>query len=410
MLTKNEATSAPWARRNALGVLKVPVEQRPYFRENVNPAAMNPGDKKHPTAWSYSIRQVRLQNGKVYDYFSNGNLYETRFGPTTNNTNTDAQLKHPASTRDYCYNSALDRLNEKVRGKLDLSVSFAELGSTKRMLAVTEGLNDFIANVGRNKLGIVRRASRALSNRYLEWRYGWQPLLSDIYDAANESVNYIVNEISHVKGTATIQYPESSVQKLIIETGGLIDIPCKQTGKCSVAVNLSFKTGGHDLDRWTSLNPVSIAWEILPYSFVVDWMYDVGGFLRAMETSLLYKNSFVGGFVSEVDVSELSYVYSGRRDVPGGYLTYDRLDGYSKRLDFQRTILSSYPLPRLPTWNAKLGSAQLLTSAALLRQLIVDSPQKDPSTPRRKSALQGQGKSFWEARASKLLLGNGLVR
>ena len=130
-----------------------------------------------------------------------------------------------------------------------------------------------------------------------------------------------------------------------------------------------------DYGRWTSLNPINIAWELIPYSFVVDWFLNIGGYLRNAETALLYGAVFRGGYVSassklEGPLEFLQSYTSGFPPLPYSKEYLTSAHGYAKLTGFNRSILGSYPFPTPPSFKANLGSGQLLNAAALLGALI----------------------------------------
>jgi hypothetical protein len=122
------------------------------------------------------------------------------------------------------------------------------------------------------------------------------------------------------------------------------------------------------LSNFTSLNPVSIAWELTPYSFVVDWFIDVGGYLRNLETACTHGSTFVNGFYTEgyrLDVSCQSF---GSYTDGSNYIHTQDLKGSTVITKGRRTTLGSYPLPRIPQFKMDLGASRLLNAAALLSQ------------------------------------------
>jgi hypothetical protein len=127
---------------------------------------------------------------------------------------------------------------------------------------------------------------------------------------------------------------------------------------------------GFDAARWSSLNPLSIAWELAPLSFVVDYFVDIGDYLRNVETALLYNANFVGGYTSRLmrwecsyggpvsvqDVSNVDQIGSFRTNVKAKVTA----------ISFQRSVMTSYPFPYVPKFQAQLGSYRLATLASLL--------------------------------------------
>jgi len=262
------------------------------------------------------------------------------------------------------YNKLIEKLNEKARGTIDLSIDIAEAGKTKQML---KGI-DSIENLGKQlqkKSGLLKIPG----SLWLEYTYGWKPLLSTVYEAAEESTRVVINKLErfNARVVKNINDPLVSFARW---DGAVMTCRAKGTSKISYSSNIALLTNdGFDVSRWSSLNPASIAWELTPYSFVVDWFYDVGGYLRNLETSLLYANRFNNGSISRIEAHDLTFKVDEIISLPGDYYsaTYR---GEHYRRKFSRTLLSSYPSPRIPRFKAELGSSRMLSAAALLSTLL----------------------------------------
>jgi hypothetical protein len=121
------------------------------------------------------------------------------------------------------------------------------------------------------------------------------------------------------------------------------------------------------LSGFTSLNPASIAWENVPYSFVVDWFVDIGGYMRAAETAMLFRSRFIRGYVTQTQyVSMNERVNSSKR----GANDFVQCNMYASGVvvTVSRLLLMEFPFPRRPSFKADLGSGRLLNAAALLAQ------------------------------------------
>jgi len=318
------------------------------------------------------------------------------------------------------YNLALSRLNDQARGNLDLSIALAEAGTTVRMIKALKNVTSFASAFrgafNSTKRGKPRRAfdpgkgqgwndpnsgwsgslgkksrkrrppekgfnasrfgsTKDLANGWLQWQYGWKPLMSDVFNIADEAIRITLNNIQSVSGSAT--------KPIVVNTKTTTNVMSfaapilrSGTGKESCRIKVAFSVPSFDLARWTSLNPVSIGWELIPYSFVIDWFVDVGSYLRNLETALLYNTAFLSGYVSEL------YVYEGTESVDYNalkvvgvapnqtYYYYRGVQAKIRKVQFYRTKLTSWPLPRKPTFNVGLGSQRLFSAAALLRQLL----------------------------------------
>lgn len=265
-------------------------------------------------------------------------------------------------TYNELYNRALDKLNQESRGDLDLSIDLAELKSTKRMLSAVDQMETYTRlAANRSSRGKVFGGLKYPAHLWLTYTYGIRPLLGSIYGAASEAQNLVRKEMDHFKVRAS--QTTSSPRVMLYTYSGGYSIPLTTSGtyKRSVTIGASVFNRDYDLNRWTSLNPVSIAWELMPYSFVVDWFVDVGGYLRNLETSLLYANRFSRGYVTDLEALDCTIMHTERTETNA--ITYT---GSATSRSISRSVLSSYPTPTLPTFKASLGSSRLLSAASLL--------------------------------------------
>jgi hypothetical protein len=121
---------------------------------------------------------------------------------------------------------------------------------------------------------------------------------------------------------------------------------------------------------------VSLGWELIPYSFVVDWFIDVGSYLRNLETALLFGTIFKSGFVSELYAVDLvddylpSFLINTKQTDTATWWLLTKATSRRRYREFYRTKLTSYPFPRKPTFKVDLGSQRLLSAASLLRQIL----------------------------------------
>lgn len=122
----------------------------------------------------------------------------------------------------------------------------------------------------------------ALANKWLEYSFGWKPLMSDIYGAAEEihkSVHegfpYYVRTTGSQRKSSSVMVPHASGSYL-----AQFDEKCELRAKARFTVrNSSVKT----LVQLGLTNPAEIAWEVVPFSFVIDWFVPVGNFLSSLD-------------------------------------------------------------------------------------------------------------------------------
>lgn len=308
------------------------------------------GDHKKPLPHSYTVF-TSSGSGKLLVTSPSGRWW-------TDATGCPVSSGLPRSS--VAYNLALGNLNDNIRGGLDLSVDAFQAGQTRRMFSATDQAKDLARGLRRSGTGKLR----LIGSLWLQFQYGWLPTLGSVYGIADESIRYVVNNLSTYTGkgfdhdTGFIRLSDS-----------WNSIPSSYEDSSAVTLSVTVDNSKViNLSRWTSLNPASIGWELLPFSFVVDWFYDVGNTLRNAETALLYGRSFVSGYDS-------TFLRRRTTQVPFTASSLQGINSWSgtavsDNRSFKRSVLTSFPFPSKPKLKFNLGSTQLLNAAGLLSQFL----------------------------------------
>lgn len=316
-----------------------------------------------PHAYGLNIQQIAAVHEAAYVY-TNGES-EFASGPGLSASGVYGATFLPTYDWSPLEAQALEKLNNNTRGSLDLSVDIAEAGKTAKMLRVKDQVIDYTQTFIK-RFGPIRAASKA----WLTYQYGLRPLVSSIFGIADENIRVVINKTQRFKARATGKFSPRQAQIQTIY--GLVTFTAQPGSflKTSVSYGVDLYQDGFDLARWSSLNPVSIAWELLPASFVVDWFVNVGGYLRSMETALLYANKFRSGYKTRFVAGNVEAVFVNGTLQPGEVSRFDTWTSNVTMMDISRTVLTQYPVPALPSFNAQLGSSRLLSGAALLGTLL----------------------------------------
>lgn len=235
---------------------------------------------------SYSATKCRLQSfdGKVGFRCPLGHTeeYGVPFNYYLNSSNGSTLPTFSSNDR----NEMLAKLLERVKGhSFNMAVNLAQTGQVADMVVSNLGKlgrsvmalkhGDF-ATAAR-QLGASPKPSRLkstdISGRWLELQYGWLPTLSDTFEAC-KAFEAISNGPSKSRfsvkrsqtGTQTINGTTSAEKQRLGQKRTL-------TYTLELAEELSFA-------RQLGLtDPLSVAWELIPYSFVVDWFVPIGTYL-----------------------------------------------------------------------------------------------------------------------------------
>jgi len=335
-------------------------------------ASVTNGNHKTPNPHSFTKAVRSNPYGRTVE-FTNGrpDLYSEAYGISVQGL---AAIETWTDYTNAAYNKALGRYYDKLRGDLDLSISLFESGQTVKMLKAVTKFTSYVKNTFNPK---------NIGNKWLEYQYGWRPLVNDIFQAADKLVAKPTSPYRIIDVRASEAWrADKTTDNLPPGTYRGYDLyrdewdanyRCRLVGFYGFTDSALLKLAG-----WSSLNPISIAWELLPYSFVADWFIDIGGYLRATESALLYSQAFKGG------VQIQGYRKHARRTNTADY-TYKqgnnplstitttgikRQQSDSWLTGKTRTVLTSSPSPRLPSFKADLGSSRLLSAAALLSQFV----------------------------------------
>lgn len=288
---------------------------------------------------------------------------------------TQAFLDTYGSYDNERYNRAIEKLYDGIRQtETNLALTIGEARESGKMLQVGKSVYQVLTLARRAKRDFLRNPSKKLSEIWLGYKLGWMPLLTDIHNYLKWSYT------SFDEGVPVVG--RSRVTQSIVQQQGTISSPeggSRATGhaehKCEVKcwVGLS-NTEAYNLSRVTSLNPLAIAWELVPLSFVVDWFYNIGGWLQNMESALGAGVTFKRGYYTEVayfNAKEnwtIDYTWS---TWPGTTRMLGSAVGSRIVARKRRFKLSALPFPRAPTLRLKLGGSQLITAAALLRVILL---------------------------------------
>lgn len=188
---------------------------------------------------------------------------------------------------------------------------------------------------------------KTYSDRWLEYQYGWLPLMGSLHD------NY--EKLRTISATKSLDILGEKTQgrSMTIEGGAggyYYHWQLEVRSKCSITAEL-VNEWARDANQWGLLNPFSVAWEVVPFSFVIDWFMPIGTALAAYSaTSGL---AFRKGYVSTASSETLTITRPGW-DNPGHYEVTN--------FRFDRQVLGDFPMPevfgkRNPFTNKHIANA-----------------------------------------------------
>jgi hypothetical protein len=190
-------------------------------------------------------------------------------------------------------NNAYEKFADKVKGaEAMLAVNIAERNQALEMIASrAKQLLQFCNFLRRRQfqkaaacLGVktpksVRHLGRDVSAAFLEFHFGWEPLIGDI----GAGVDILQGDVpdKHIRSRGKPVTKDFHVHLSDDFTVTDYGTKVKVQTSCSARVVVT-NPSLHAADQWGFVNPVSVAWELVPFSFVVDWFVPVSSFLNSM--------------------------------------------------------------------------------------------------------------------------------
>jgi hypothetical protein len=201
-------------------------------------------------------------------------------------------------------------------------------------------------------LGIPRKQLRGtISNRWLELQYGWMPLLSDLHGSVEELQAGLTRPRTRkitVRATAEEDRKVQNYYVPHLQKYSEIDAYAKTT----VKVVAYLRQESLAASRLGLTNPLNLAWELVPYSFVIDWFIPIGNWLNSLDAGI----GTIG--ITGTVTTKTKYIATNWFGSQ-----YYMTQGYG------RSVLYDLPNAPLPSWKPSLGWKQVANALALLSQL-----------------------------------------
>jgi hypothetical protein len=216
-----------------------------------------------------------------------------------------------------------------------------------------------------------RPVGLGLSQRYLEYIYGLKPLMSDIYggyELLKEQLTpaLLVYARRRLEIDNDLQYERTDISRgLKLQYHDARERVDKIQLVGKVSDNYS-----RDLARAGITNPLGLAWELVPWSFAIDWATPIGSVLSAMDAT--HGLEFIGGYISRTGRSTVSVKAERYPTAVSGSLYWQPLQpGVSVMFRFSnvREKLTSWPAPLFYA-KSPFSSSHAITALALARQLF----------------------------------------
>jgi hypothetical protein len=282
-------------------------------------------------------------------------------------------------------NGVITDLRLKIK---DQSVNFAQAWAERHR---TMGLlSDSISRIARSiqylrrgnwrkansllKLG--KKAGSQAPASWLEYQYGWTPLLNDVYGSM-EALRQLREAADWGVSVKTGRKFETSSQELVEKTtlGGKARLYVKVKTFQGVFGRIDYQPTNDFFSVLASntgvTNPALVAWELVPYSFVFDWGAQVGNWISSLDATQYM--SFMGGSYTDRRERNLSVEPEDTSDIKWKKLG---LDPSGRRFELHRKVWSSFPIANAPRIKDPLSVTHVANALSLLAEAMKRGPVK----------------------------------
>lgn len=248
-------------------------------------------------------------------------------------------------------------LNKLGDAKASFGASLAESVQTVDMLALSaKKLWEALLLVKKGKIPPWGRDLNTIPQGWLQFQYGWKPLVSDLkslYDVAGNGI---------ARGGLLLSASRTYSNKFSSEDDTQYWVDRRQSVKITGNCKLWAQVKNENLDALARVgleNPLTVGWELIPFSFVVDWGLPIGNFLQAASATVGLE--FVGGFKARYAEGSVS------GSIPqGGTGTRQSVEIDFKSMD--RRQLTQFPRPILYA-KSPFSTSHVTSALALWSQL-----------------------------------------
>lgn len=266
--------------------------------------------------------------------------------------------------------------------KFNLSIFAAEFKKTVGTLAgATQDLIGVYRNVKRgnfkgatkyfrpadrkgNRKG--KFSSKDAAGRWLELQYGWQPIINDIAGA----YAYIMeNHEKLMTYSVSANFKEAVPKHTIFSSrnGDLLEAEGSRGFRTKVHYLIDLPAL-RESSRLGLLNPLQVGWDLIPFSFVVDWFVPVANMLEALDATV--GTRFISGTRTSWCDINLTGKSSSEYFAPNeAHFEYPLIPVTGKIYSIQRKVLLDYPMV-LPYVKNPFSLSHFATALSLVRVLV----------------------------------------
>lgn len=263
----------------------------------------------------------------------------------------------------------------------DQSVNWAQAWAERRMTANL--LADSISRIANSLIALrrgewrqawrwLKRNWKHAPNSWLEYQYGWKPLIQDVMGSV-EALQKLTDPADWKVSVKCGRSIERDYYKQLTTASSNIGYTMDFRGrrKAGGFIRFDFKPSAYflsNIETSTGItNPLQLQWELIPFSFVLDWGVQVGDWLSSLDATKHME--FLGGSYSLRKELVVTGTPRSTSTVPGTYGS-DPSAGVAtnlyRRFILDRQVYSAWPVASLPRFKDPLSMTHVANALSLL--------------------------------------------
>lgn len=211
--------------------------------------------------------------------------------------------------------------------------------------------------------------NQTISQFWIELQYGWKPLIQDIYGSVEALHQYLSKSNTLVRATA--QSSKSNKESWHPNNcGGTLIESTTTYGVKYVVYYRVIDPEARTLQQLGIINPALVAWDLVPWSFAVDWVLPIGNWLSSM-TATVGLSFHSGCKMIKLRDTSIRTDRATRLSNPLEQETFQFTSvGRKERTTFQRIVIGDFPSVTLPSFKNPFSRTHLLNALALATLLV----------------------------------------
>ncbi|DAD51025.1 TPA_asm: maturation protein [ssRNA phage SRR6960551_8] len=282
-------------------------------------------------------------------------------------------------------NKALGKLYDQIKNsEVSLNTSVGEGRETFEMLHGivkkfrTEKFRTLVVSTQELIRALKKDPRGTVSSGWLGWQVGWKPFLQDVDNIFSHFTSLQTQPYLDFVGAAKAR--SSEIENASKSSGGVTET---FVGSYRYEFGVKYRITDLTLFNTWQLGLVArptLLWELTRLSFVVDYFVNIGQYLENLESSIAGNGfTMIEGFQTYTSQQTWNSNWNASSPIPpfpgigattGAILIKGYNSCFKRIVKKERSLLYDLPRPAMPTFKIPKASAQILTCAALLSNLV----------------------------------------